>query len=541
VAARRRWIGLGVLALGVSIIVIDATIVNVIVPTLIRDPKLHLEIADAEWVVTIYSVLFAALLLPFGRIGDLIGRRRMFRIGLVVFLAGSFFAATAPNGGSLIAARVIQGLGAAAILPATLASVNALFRGRERAIAFGIWGSVVGGMAAFGPLLGGWLATSYSWRWAFGINVPVVALVAAGSVFVDETVDKEHGRGFDGLGILTSAVGLGGIVFGLIEGTRYGWWTPIEDFHFFGLTWPLSGLSPVPVAIAVGVVSLVIFVVIELRKVEAGRPVLLDLRLLRLASFRNGNITSAVLGLGEFGVIFVLPLFLQAVLGFTAFRVGLILMALAAGAFLGGPAAAGLAHRYGPRRVVSAGMLIEAVTVFFIAILLDPAMSIATLVPLLFLYGVGVGLATAQLTNVILVEVPAALSGMASGARTAFRQIGSALGIAIVGSVLTATLAAGTRANLEQIPGLPLLSIGGITEAVAKTGGQVLPYIAQKPGSEQVVAAISAAFGDAATRAGLVADVFVFIGFFLSLTLPNVAEEPEALDATGVEEQPTPT
>lgn len=522
----RRWWGLAVLAFGVSIIVVDATIVNVVVPSIIRD--LDVDLADAEWIVSIYSVLFAALLVPLGRLGDLVGRRRTFRIGLVGFAAASVLAAASTTGGLLVVARILQGLAAAMILPATLATVNAVFRGRERAIAFGIWGSVVGGTAALGPLVGGWLTTAYSWRWAFWINVPIVLVTLAGTVVVDETRDPHHRPGWDVGGILTSAVGLGGIVFGLIEGARYGWWTSIRRFEVPG--WPDVGLSPVPVALAVGGAALVAFLAIERRRIDRGLAVLLDLRLLRLRTFRDGNLTSAVLGLGEFGVIFVLPLFLQAVFGYSALRVGLVLSSLAVGAFVGGPFAAGLANRYGPSRVVSVGMAIEAVSVFAIALLLDPAMSVARLVPLLFVYGVGVGLATAQLTNVILVEVPPRESGMASGARTAFRQIGSALGIALVGTVLATSLAAGTARNLATIPGLPPEVAETITEVVAASGGQALPELAARPGAEPVVAAVAEAFGDAATHAGLVADAFIVLGFLLSLGLPDVRPEPEAAD-----------
>ncbi len=521
---RRHWLGLAVLALGVSIIIVDATIANVVVPSIIQD--LRLEIADAEWIVTIYSVLFAALLLPFGRLGDVIGRRRMFRVGLVVFVLASVAAGGSPTGGALIAARVVQGVGAAAILPATLASVNALFRGRDRAIAFGIWGSIVGGMAAFGPLLGGWLTTAHTWRWAFYVNVPIVAAVLAATVLVDETRDPRRLPGLDWAGTATSVVGLGGIVFALIEGARYGWWTPVRTFHLAGWQWPSGLLSPVPVALALGAGSLALFAVVEPRRASTGREVLLDLGLFRLGSFRDGNLTSAVLGLGEFGVIFVLPLFLQAVMGFTAFRVGLLLMSLALGAFLGGPFAAGMAHRHGPRWVVTIGMAVEAVAILAVALLLGPDMRTVQIVPVLFVYGIGVGLATAQLTNVILVEVPARASGMASGARTAFRQVGSALGIAIVGTVLTVNLSSLTATNLRRIPDLPAPAADAITEAVSASGGQALAEIARRPGTEPVVAAVSDAFGTAATRAALVADAFVFLGLLLSLRLPNVREAP---------------
>src|SRR5512135_82564 len=154
---------MAVLSLGVSMIIVDATIVNVAIPSILRD--LRIAVTTAEWVDTVYALVFAALLITLGRAGDLFGRRRLFLIGVSVFVVASLLAAQAPNGGLLILGRVVQGLGAAMILPSTLSTVNATFTGRDRAIAFGIWGSVIGGMAAIGPLLGGWLTSSYGWRW----------------------------------------------------------------------------------------------------------------------------------------------------------------------------------------------------------------------------------------------------------------------------------------------------------------------------------------------------------------------------------------
>ncbi len=537
--SKTRWLGLATLSVGVAMIIVDATIVNVAIPSIIED--LGIELVDAEWINTIYSLVFAALLITLGRLGDLYGRKRLFHVGLVVFVAASMLAGQAPTGSLLIAARALQGIGAAMILPSTLSIVNASFQGRERAIAFGIWGSVIGGMAAVGPLLGGWLTTSYSWRWAFYINVPVGALALIGSVrWVSDSRDEGAQKGFDPMGIVTISVGLSSLVFGLIEGSRYGWFEPTRPFTVGGWTWPLESVSIVPFAFALAAVCLPLFFLVEQRRAATGRPVLFNLALFGIKSFRYGNLTAATLALGELGMIFVLPLFLTAVLGYTAFRTGLLLLALAGGAFLGGPAAAALAQRFGPRRVVTTGMLIEAVAIGSIALLIDPGMTGARLIPSLFIYGIGIGLATAQLTSVILVEVPPRNSGQASGMQSTFRQIGSAFGIALVGTVLATSLGTLSADRLASVPGLPPEATAGIAEAMKASAGQIVGQLGEQPGSDAVVDVLRGVFVDSAKRAALTAMVFVLLGFAMSWLLPDTRSVRVSGADPGVPADPRP-
>ena len=521
VTNRTRWFGLAVLSLGVSMIIVDATIVNVALPSIIREFEIGLS--DAEWINSIYSLVFAALLITLGKVGDLTGRRRMFMIGLVVFVSASLLAGRSTSGGSLILARLAQGVGAAVILPATLSTVNATFQGRDRGIAFGIWGSVIGGMAAIGPLLGGWLTTEHSWRWAFYINLPIGLMALIGTfLWVKETRDEGHTREFDIGGTVLSGLGMAGVVFGLIEGPRYGFVSATEVFRIGSFTWPLDRVSPAIFGFVIGAALLAGFVWTQRTRADAGKAVLFDLTLFRFRSFSIGNSTAAILSLGEFGLVFVLPLFLQAVLGYSAFETGRLLMALAIGAFLGGPTAAAIASKIGPRRVVSMGMALEAIAITTVALLLAPDRSGWAFVPGLFVYGVGVGLASAQLTSVILAEIPPRESGQASGMQSTFRQVGAAIGIALLGTVLSAGLQAGTADALASIGDLPQAARDGIVEAVAGSAGQVLPSLASQPGSEQVVAAVSDAFASAARTTGLVAVVFVIAGFLLSTRLPDI-------------------
>ena len=248
-SGRRRWLGLGMLSLGVAMIIVDATIVNVAVPSIARD--LGLSGTGTEWVNSIYALVFAAFLVTMGRFGDRIGRRKMYLGGLGLFLFASVLAGFAPSGEALIAARVLQGLGGAAILPATQSILNSGFRGRDRAIAFGIWGSVIGGVAALGPLIGGWLTTYLSWRWAFYVNIPWGLLAIAGTyMWVDESCDENAKGGFDPFGFVFVTLGLTAVVFSLIEGYTYGWTAPSQKFSMFGLTWPLDSISIIPFAFA---------------------------------------------------------------------------------------------------------------------------------------------------------------------------------------------------------------------------------------------------------------------------------------------------
>ncbi len=511
---RSRWLGLVALTIGVAMIIVDATIVNVAIPSIIRD--LGISLTQAEWANSIYSLVFASLLISVGRLGDVVGRRLVFFAGLLVFVAASLVTARAPTGTVLLVGRLLQGVGGALILPSTLSIVNATFRGRERAIAFGIWGSVIGGMAALGPLVGGWFTTNLSWRWAFYINVPIAAVAFAGALaFVGESRDPHARRGVDPAGMLLSTVGFAGVVFGLIEEQTYGWWAAKQPF----LGIELGGVSAIPLAFAIGAAALAAFVLVELRRARQGKPVLVDFALFRIASFRNGSIAVLIVGLGELGLVFVIPLFLQSVLGLSAFRTGVILVALAGGAFVAGGLAAQLTGRLGAPRVVQLGLVLEVVGIVAVGLTFAPGREAWQFCPQLFVYGLGVGLATAQLTSVILAEVPEAQSGEGSGIQSTARQLGAALGIAILGTALAAGLADGTRSRLERVPGLPPAQAARLAATVERTGGSVLPALRRAPALAPVVGPVEDAFAASARRAAFIAAGFVVLGLLAALRL----------------------
>ena len=531
-SARTRWIGLACLALGLAMIIVDTSIVNVAVPRIITDLKI--TPSTAEWVNSSYALVFAAALITLSRIGDIVGQRRLYLVGTGVFATASLLAAAAPSGELLIGARLLQGLGGAAMAPSTQSIVNATFRGKDRAIAFAIYGSVIGGMAALGPVIGGWLTTNASWRYAFGVNIPIATVAIIGTLLtVAETRSEKAQKGFDIPGVALITLGLAGIVFGLIEGYTYGWWAPSTGFASDAAWawWPSTSISVVPVALALGLVALAAFALYERARARSKRAVLIDFSLFNIPTFRYGNIAGAIVSLGEFGLLFALPLFLAAVQGYSAFETGLCFLPLALGAFFAAPMAPTLTKRYGARRVVTLGMGLEALGIAVVALLISPtATGLLLGVPLL-VYGFGVGFATAQLANVTLAEVDIPRAGIASGTNSTTRQIGSALGIAIIGTTLFTLIGEQSRSALNALPDLkmaPPTVIDGIVEAMKASAGQALPGIAKSPMlaanpelAATITAALQQAFADAARGAGVVALIFVLCGLAASLALPK--------------------
>ncbi|WP_243772497.1 MFS transporter [Actinomadura barringtoniae] len=517
-SGRRRWLGMVVMSLGVSLIVVDATIVGVVLPQIVDG--LGLTTTDAEWVTSVYSLVFAALLIPFGRAADLFGRRRMFMVGVGIFTLASVGAAAAGSGGALIGARALQGVGASMVLPATLSTVNTVFRGKERAIAFGIWGSLISGMAALGPLIGGALATGGSWRWAFGVNLPFGAALIAGALALMPETRGAAGslRDIDWLGGALSVFGLGALVCGLIEGQTYGWWRATRPFEMGPFEWPTGGVSPIPVVLVLGVVLLAALVLVERARLASGRPVMLDLSLWRIANFRHGNLASSLISVGELGLLFVLPLFLLGVHGTSPIQISVAILPLAIGAFLSGGYAGKLANKRGAHRVVQLGMVLEVVAVLALGLTITATTSGFGLAPWMLIYGIGLGLTSAQLTNVSLAGVPHAKAGQASGTQSTARQVGAALGIAIIGTVFATSLGHTMTGRLDRTS-VPAERRAAIAHDLRESAGTYGRDLHDTPGMGAAAHAADESLATATRNGALTTAAILALGLIMSLRL----------------------
>jgi EmrB/QacA subfamily drug resistance transporter len=516
---RRRWIGLVVISIAVALIIVDSTIVNVAIPSVVKE--LDITSTQVQWVQESYTLVFASLLLVWGTLADRFGRRRLLMIGLALFGLASIAAALAPTGDLLIGARVVQGVGGAMLLPTTLSLINATFVGRERGIAFAVWGSTIGGMAAVGPLLGGWLTTYFSWRWAFGINVPLGILLIIGAlVFVAESKAPQAGR-VDVVGAALSVVLFASLVFGLIEGRTYGWWLSDTPPSF----WKLD-ISPIPFAFALTLVALVAFIAWGIHRQRIGKSTLIAFSLFRIGSFRNGNIAAMVVSLGEFGVILSLPLWLQNVLGYDALQTGFVLLALALGSFAASGFAGALSGRVAPVQVVRVGIALEIVGLVITALVISTTTPWWAICAGLFVYGMGVGLATAQLTGVVLVDVPVEQSGAASGTQSTARQVGSALGIAILGTILFSTLGSQFADKLPST--IPATAQTQLVDAVVTSAGGAIPgLVASQPAVGELA---EQAFSDATKISAFSAAGFLALGLLATISLGSGRKPEDGTD-----------
>lgn len=525
-ATKDAWMGLLAISLGVSLIVVDFTIVNVIIPPIITE--LDISSLDAQWIQESYAIALVALLLVMGRLSDMLGARKLFLAGTVLFGLASIAAAAAPTGDILITSRLFQGIGGAIVLPTSLALLNSTFQGRDRGKAFAIWGSTIGAAAAVGPLMGGWLA-EFSWRWAFAINIFVVIAIIAGVIKYLKEAPTDSSR-LDVLGGVLSVLGFGLLAFGLIEGRNYGWWESTQDFGPLGISF--GDLSVVPVALLVSAVCLGLFLTRQFRLTRTRQPEpLMDTELFSIRSFSSGNLATLIIGLAEFGILAVLPLWLQFTLGYSTLQTGLMIVVVAAGSFFASGASFGMAEKTTPVRLVQIGLVLEAAGLLVFGILARDDSSWWVIAIGLFLYGTGVGFATAQVTNVVLADVPTWKAGQGSGIQSASRQLGSALGIAIVTTTFFSVLASSTSERL-QAEGVGANEAGRAADVVSGSGGAVIPALSMEPATHNAAQAAREAMTWGVQINGYMCAGLLFVGLITTLLIPRSSGSPTAPDAS---------
>jgi EmrB/QacA subfamily drug resistance transporter len=441
-AEHRKWWTLVAVSFGLFMIMLDNTIVNVALPTI--QSSLHLQISELEWVVTGYALTFGAFMLTGGKLADLFGRRRIFVIGLVIFTVSSLACGLAEGAPMLIGARVVQGLGAALMNPATLSIIVATFPARQRGTAIGVWAGVSALALAIGPLVGGVIAERLSWSWIFFINVPVGVLgVAAAYVFIDESRDTSHEQRPDVPGLVTSTLGLFALSYGLIEANSYGWTS-----------------TRILVAFAIAAVSLSGFVLLE----HYQRLPMLELELFRNKGFSGANTVMLLTGLAMFGVFFYVSLYVQRVIGYSPTEAGASFLPWTLLIIVLAPIAGRMSDRIGPRPLVVGGMIVITGSLLIFASLGEDA-TFWNLLPAMLLGGIGMSGAMAPTTAAAMHSVRPDKAGVGSAVLNSARQVGGSLGIAIMGAIVAASATPGQADPADFLRGFhhALITAAGLT------------------------------------------------------------------------------
>src|SRR5213594_1406800 len=524
---RKQLLILLVLSLSLAIIVIDATIVIVAQYQIQKDFGISLK--DLEWITSLYALIFGSFLLTWGKLSDEFGRKRIFISGISLFIVGSIIDGFSQNLTQILVGRVIQGFGAAMASPSTLSILTTTFTGKARSVAFGIWGATAGAAAVLGPVLGGYFTSdpTLTWRWAFFINIPIGITALVGAAFaIKETRFKDPKYTTDYPGLVFITIGLGSLLFGFIEAQTYGWIVPNNDFAVGGFSWSASNPVSLPlVSIITGLTLLTVFTFYEIRRLRSGRVPLFDFSLLRFKGFRYGLFTVTIVAMGEFGAVFIISIFLQTVKGLSAFNAGLTFLPMAISVFIFAPVAGVLATRFGPKWIVTTGMILEAIALFSMSQVISVANPGYYLYPILVIYGAGVGLAISQLTSTVLQSIPWQKAGVGSGANNTVRQIGSAFGIAVIGAVLVAQISSIGQADLAASTIIPA-QVKVTLETALNSGlaGGISPQLLAGLQGNQV-AAVIAVLNDAITQgarwAAFTAGIFVSLGAISSLLIPN--------------------
>ncbi len=495
-----RWRGIIFIALSLGLISLDNTILNVALPSISR--ALGASASDLQWIVDAYILVFAALLLTMGAIGDRIGRKRALQIGLVLFGIGSLAAAFSASVGMLIATRAFLGIGGALIMPATLSLISATFPQEERAQAIGIWAAVFGLGIGLGPVLGGLLVQYFSWNSVFLLNIPVVIIaLIGGAIYLGESRDESVPKP-DIPGVLLSIVGLFALVYGIIEAGIEGWTAP-----------------NVLIAFAIAVVFLVTFGIWESRASNA----MLPMRFFKNRSFTGANLSLTLTSFAMFGAMFFMSQYFQTVQQIPSFQAGLRILPMALTLTIMGTRAPKIAARFGAKRTIATGVLIAAGGMFYLSqvIRVDTAYIVVAVGQVILAFGLG--MAFSPSTATVMQSVPVSKAGIGSAMNDTTRQLGGALGIAILGTVATNAYLSGVASINGVLAQLPEQAGEAIRSSI-----QAAHIVANNPQfppelRTTILAAADQAFVNGMTSAMLIGSIVMFGAFVLvSLVLPSM-------------------
>lgn len=528
----RKWGSLFVLGFALAIIIIDTTLLNVSLSTIIREFKT--DIQSIQWVITAYSLTLAALTITGGRIGDLFGRKRMFMTGAIIFAVGSAIASFSHSVPELLLGEsIIEGFGAALMMPATASLLVANFKGKDRGIAFGVWGGIAGAASAIGPILGGYLTNNFSWRWGFRINIFIVILLLGLSFLIHESKDDRDKPSLDLVGVFLSAFGMFSIIYGVIESSRYGWIFPKEEFLLFGQSLTFFGLSVISFCLLLGMTILWVFFEWERYIEKKGQTPLVSMQIFKNRTFTAGVLTTGIVTLGQVGLIFSLPVFLQSVLRLDAFSTGIALLPLSLTILLMAPLSGILSNKIPPKFIILTGLVFDVIAMVVLRSSISVTATTTDLIPGLVLFGMGMGMVMAQISNLTLSALPVNQAGEASGVNNTFRQVGSSLGSAIIGAALLASLSTNLVTGVTSSAVIPQTFKNAIADAIkdqssnvefgggAKLAATIPPVIA-----EEITTISKQATVDAAREAMVYAAIFASLGFTVALFLPNKRKDP---------------
>ncbi len=430
------WVVLIVVSLGFFMTLLDLTIVNIAIPNMID--KLHASLDDVLWVINAYALVLAVLLITAGRLGDLLGQRRMFMAGIAVFTLASAACGLSPSPGWLIAFRAVQGLGAAMLMPQTLAILTMVFPPERRGTAFGIWGAVAGVATIAGPTLGGLLVTAFNWRYIFFVNLPigVVALVLTPLLIPDLRAGRKHS--FDITGVIMGSAALLALCYALVEGQKYNWGK-------------ITSVVSIPLIFVVGAVLLALFLFGQARR-QSGEP-LVPFVLFSDRNYSLMNMVACFIAIGMLGIFLPFTIYLQSVLGFTALKAGLTMAPASLVSMFVAPVAGRMSDRIGGKYILVTGLVLFGCGMAAIALVAQTNSAWYDFLAPEFVAGLGIGCTFAPMTTVAMRNINPMMAGAASGVFNTTRQVGTVIGTAGVGALLQNRLIAGFTSQVQQRAG----------------------------------------------------------------------------------------